>query len=184
MRFLIKLKPYQHVLGFFIILFVGFFISIPLDKIISQRFEYLNFIVPSTFFTLPIAFWIYYIGYSLDLIDKKTGNKRGLNHFILSVGLIFVCTLTTLITTNYFLIIQKTSVPIWINLLISIFEIYGLIYIIQFITKRFATYYNKRNVRIIDYLGYVILISIIPLGIGIFQSQIKTILNDENIDIK
>lgn len=184
MKFLIKLKPFQHVLGFFAILFVGFFISIPLDKIVSQRFECLNFIIPAAFFMLPIVFWIYYIGYTLDLIDKIKGNKRGLNQYILSMGLIFVCTLTTLVTTNYFLIIQKTSVPIWINLIVSIFEIYGLICITKFTTKRFAVYYNKRNVKILDYLGYIILISIIPLGVGIFQSQIKTIIKDENLDIK
>lgn len=184
MKYLIKLKPYQQVLMFFVALFAGFFVSIPIDRYLSHRFEYLFFIAPTIFFMLPIALWFYYIGYALDFIDNKNGNSREYNKYKIAVGSILFAAITLPITTNYFSIIHKCSTPILINLAITIIYISGFIYTINFITKRFAIYYSKRAVKVSDYIGYTLIICFAPFGIAIIQSQIRTIINDENIEIQ
>lgn len=180
MKKLLTLKPVIHLIGFFIGMIGLFFLSSLIICIVPGKI-FLNLILPLLAWILPVLFWIYYVGYALDITDKCKNNKRGFKKYILSILLILLGYSLTTANAYYFIEVHHWTMPVYYDVLLSLIMLYGFFYIINYIVKRFALYYSKRNVKIIDYLGYLMLLCIFPVGIVIIQAQIRTMVKENNV---
>ena len=182
MKFLIKLNPIYHVLGFFVLIFGGFFISILLIHFSSLKSEIFNQILFGTFFMLPIILEFFYFGWALDYIDKKSFEKRAIKKYIVALILFLSFAFGTYIYRIYVIVNHLHPNVIIVSFFVSLIQLYSLLYIVRYITQRFSFYYSKRKVRILDYFGYLMLLAMIPIGIAIIQTQLKSVI--EEYDLK
>jgi asparagine N-glycosylation enzyme membrane subunit Stt3 len=159
-------------------MWIGAFIFIPLDTIITKRFPLFEFSIIPFYIGILLFFWIYSIGFVLDKLDIKTKNNRKFKQYVIYVILTQFVVLLGFILGKFYL---TREMPIIISWPIGIIQLYGMINITIFLTKRFSLYYSKRKARIIDYFVYLCLIGFFPLGMIILNSQIRTIINENDI---
>lgn len=129
-------------------------------------------ILVSIFFSL----WVYSI---VKNLAQKTVIEITISKFRLI--LILLTLYISLLSIYFALTFPDKDDPKWllpIIILGQIFFAWGLFYVITFLSKVVAIVDLKRNVKFIDYVGYIVLILFFPIGIWWLypkiQSYIKT----------
>ena len=173
-----RIKPLVFLIIFFVFQILAFLISAAIISMFDISSFSLNVPIFFTFNITPILLWYLYTGYALFLKDKKKNSKKKFIIFQLSVLLIFISIIFSLIIELY-----KSSINIEIRIpiiiIIGILEIPSIIYIVFYWVKGFVRNYDKRTETKSDYLNYVYLICIPPIGIYVIQKLINTITENE-----
>ena len=173
-----RIKPSIFLFTFFVFQVLAFLTSVGFISIFDSSSLSLNIPV---FFTLnisPLLLWYLYTGYVLFLKDKTENRKKEFLKLQLSVLSIFISILFSSIIECY-----KSSINIEIRIPISmafgILEIISIIYILYYWVKGFVRNYDKRTVVKSDYLNYIYLLCIPPIGIYVIQKLINAITEKE-----
>ena len=173
-----RIKPSLFLITFSAIQILAFLISAGLISMFDDSSVSLNL---PFFFTLnisPLLLWYLYTGYVLFLKDKTENRKKEFLKFQLSVLSIFLSILFSSIIECY-----KSSINIEIRIPISmafgILEIISIIYILYYWVKGFVRNYDKRTEKKSDYLNYIYLLCIPPIGIYVIQKLINAITEKE-----
>jgi len=169
-----RIKPSIFLITFFVFQILAFLISAGLISIFDTSSVSLDMPI---FFTLnisPLLLWYLYTGYVLFLKDKKENRKKEFLKFQLSVLSIFISVLFSSIIECYKSSINiEIRIPIFIVL--GILEISAIIYILYYWVNGYVWSYDKRTVKKSDYLNYIYLLCIPPIGIYVIQKLINTI---------
>ena len=173
-----RIKPLVFLIIFFVFQIIAFLISAAICSMFDISSFSLIGLIFFTFNITPILLWYLYTGYALFLKDKKENSKKKFIKFQLTVLFIFISLILSFIIQLYKSSIN-TEIRISISIVIGFLEIISIIYILYYWVKGFVRYYDKRSETKSDYLNYVYLICIPPIGIYIIQKLINTITEKE-----
>jgi len=173
-----RIKPLVFLIIFFLFQIFALLISVAIISIFDISSFSLNVPIFFTFNITPILLWYLYTGYALFLKDKKENSKKKFIKFQLSVLLIFISLILSLIIELYKSSINA-EIRIPFSIVIGILEITSIINILYYWVKGFVRNYDKRTETKSDYLNYVYLICIPPIGIYVIQKLINTITEKE-----
>lgn len=167
------IKPSLFLIAFFVIQILAFLISAGLISILDTSSISLTILVFFTFNISPILLWYLYTGNALFLKDKKGNRKKEFIKFRLSVLTIFFSVLiSSIIGINKSSI--NTAITISISLCLGILGFISTIFILSYWVKGFVWNYDKRTETKSDYLNYIYLLCIPPIGIYVIQKLINT----------
>lgn len=173
-----RIKPSVFLITFSVFQILAFIISTGFISMLDDSSLSLNVPIFFTFNITPILLWYLYTGYVLFLKDKKENRKKEFLKFQMSVLSIFISILFSSIIVCY-----KSSINIYIIIPISIafgvFEIISIIYILYYWVKGFVRNYDKRTEKKSDYINYIFLLCIPPIGIYVIQKLINAITEKE-----
>ena len=173
-----RIKPLIFLIIIFAIQILAFLISIGYISIFDTNSLSLNETVFFTLNIIPILVWYSYTGYALFLKDKNENRKKTFFKFEMSVLLIFTSLLFSLMLESYKSSLN-TDIRISIGIVLGILEIIPTIYILHYWVKGFVSSSDKRTVTKSDYLNYIYLMCIPPIGIYAIQKLINTIAEKE-----
>ena len=171
------IKPFVFLIILFLLQILAFLTSAGFISIFDN--DSLNMPIFFTFNITPILLWFLYTGYALFLKDKKENREKKYLKFKMSVLLIFISVLlSTIIVINKST--MNTEIRIPISLILGILESISIIYILYYWVNEFVRNYDKRSVTKFDYLNYIYLMCIPPIGIYVTQKLINSITEKED----
>lgn len=173
-----QIKPFIILISFFFLQILVFLISAGLISIFDPNLKPLALVVFFTVNSIPILLWLLYTGYALYLKDEKSIRKNEFNKFKLSVLIIFFNILISSIIEAYKSSFNEVII-IPISILLGIFAIISIIYILHYWVKGFVRNYDKRIETKSDYLNYIYLLCLLPIGIYVIQKLIIEISKKE-----
>jgi len=173
-----RIKPFIFLIIIFAFQILAFLIFVGYISIFDSNSFALNGTVFFTLNIIPILLWYLYTGYALFLNDKNDNRKNKYLKFQLSVIFIFLGVLfSSIIVLNKSSINTEIMIPI--SIIFGILETISIIYILYYWVNEFVLNYNKRTVTKTDYLNYIYLMCIPPIGIYVFQKLINRITEKE-----